>query len=267
MKYIASLLVITVIYFGTTFLPKKPSVIAGVLQTKKSQPTILSSASTLTASPSVIRQLASAPIATADFQAESIGSWKIDRASNSSSVRISGGSWPSQKGDAMAAAADFLQRHGEELFNIRRENLIFRRISDDADGHLITYQQSIDGVPVYNSQVILDFDDKMNLVYASSQTYQGPNHSTSAAFSSDIAAQLALSLVQQRALSAGGDGKQYTLDRVLASSQYLIYLSGGTASNIYRFVVPLVTPLAGELEIMVDANAKAIVSVKNLARQ
>jgi len=181
--------------------------------------------------------------------------------------KIIGGLLPNSDKDILSASQDFLAKYSTKLFGIDPRSLILQQVNDKGDPQIITYKQTLQGIPVYQSRVVLFYDQDMNLIYASSSggaTSQG--HNVSPKIDANQAAQSAVIALQKNNSGSGGVDK-ISVSQLASSAEYFVYKSGNMLSNVYRFVVTLSAPTYGDHEIIVDAENGRIVLLRTISRK
>lgn len=188
----------------------------------------------------------------------SLRAWDIRADEQGHIKKITGGLMSFSGKNLVDASQQFFSQYGKRLFGLNPKALALRQVNENAFPKAIIYQQTINGIPVYQSRIALFFDADMNLIHASSdQTSIDDKHDTSPGVSAMQAAQSALASLQ---ISTHGQGLQNISAASLASSsEYFVFKDGESLANAYRFVVSLGEPLYEEREVFVDAaNAKII---------
>ena len=206
------------------------------------------------------------PVGPLSFSEESTAAWdfKADPAFGLS--RWSGGRW-SAPGftKPIDLAQEFLRRHSQELLMVDAASLQLRREYSEAGVRVVELEQLVGGVPVLSSYVRLSIDESINLINLESKLYVGSTHDISPVLPLLKASEHALVAVKEHAAHAGGDSSSYTVNGIMSLGEYVIVAEEGGLVNMYRFVVPMLAPLSGYLELLVNANSGSIDSIKNIA--
>jgi|GEM_PF-6516058 len=159
----------------------------------------------------------------------------------------------------------FLKRYGKNVLGFSAESAGEPSVRREEVSTQVVVPQVLNGLNVYGARGNFIFDASGGLIYVTSNVYRGAMPpSPSAAVTIEHAA-LSARRGLLHFLEGRGDPAAYPIDDFLGQLQYR--LVGNTLSLIYRYELPLVPPLIGDMEIMVDAADGAVVLIENQTRK
>ncbi len=153
----------------------------------------------------------------------------------------------------------FLQKYSQSLLGISPASLL----EGGRDNDMIRFQETENGVPVWNSKIALFFNEHGELVHLIANVHGGS--SSRSVMDISQARALAKMSLEKYVANSGGNISDYRANSLAA--QNFLYDESGERRQMFRFVVPLLRPLGGEYEILVDASLGQIFSARNIARQ
>lgn len=202
-----------------------------------------------------------------ELEAESTLRWSFKRNPNDGFVtKMSEGRLPFAGLPPEVAAMMFLDRFGNNVLGFRADSAGQPIVSREEETTQVVLPQILNGLSVYGARGNFTFDAAGNLIYAISNVYRGPVPPTpSPAVSASQAAQAARQALLHYLTGTGADPAIYPIEEF--RGQLMYRLLGNAVSLVYRYEVSLVSPLIGDMEIIVDANMGAAVLVRNQTRK
>jgi len=154
----------------------------------------------------------------------------------------------------------FLQHYARSVLGVRADSLV----ESGYGARMVRYQQMENGAPVWNSKITVFFDDHGTIVHVVAEVQRGAPPSARANITRIQAEGLARAALESYVVRSGGSFAVYAADSW--SAQSFLFGEGAGLRWMYRFVIPLTPPLAGEYEILIDAELGQVFSARNLAR-
>lgn len=150
-------------------------------------------------------------------------------------------------------ALDYLNQHSNEFNLISGHTLKLRFVRNGLAGETLRFQHMINNVPVFNSEIVVNFNNKNEIAFTSS-SYK--SYITSITTTPVISSQKAIDI---------SDAKlNYSEAVTFQESKLYVVDFENTTKLVYR-VVTSAEDLSGSWEVLVDANTSEILSVKDIA--
>ena len=159
-----------------------------------------------------------------------------------------------QQSSLESNARKWISDHTQELGLKQHHNLDLRMTKKLHAGETLRFQQMISGVPVYQSEVVVHFNNKGVVTYTSENIQKNAaNISVVPAISAETAMQKAKATLNMQGEIMFEENKLYVLQTETDETKL-----------VYRVVLNSFDT-AGSWEAMVDANTGSIISVKDVA--
>ncbi|MBX2990546.1 MAG: choice-of-anchor D domain-containing protein [Bacteroidetes bacterium] len=151
-------------------------------------------------------------------------------------------------------AREFL-RSQSQRFNMKSDlsDLTVSLVQESPAGYHVRFNQNYDGIPVYQSDVVVSIDRKNYVEFFASNYKPGISVPTVSAAMSGNAA------IQSASTHLGVRGELHGPQ----TSQLMVKMEKGTAKLAYRIVLPAFEP-RGDWEVFVDARSGEVISVTDM---
>lgn len=150
-------------------------------------------------------------------------------------------------------ALNYIKEHSKEFNLIQDHSLKLRFVRNGLAGETLRFQHTINNVPVFNSEIVVNFNNKNEVAFTSTSYKNNISTvSTIPSITVENAIDLADSKLNYQGAVTFQESKLYIID----------------FQNITKLVYRVVTSaedLAGSWEVLVDANTSEILSVKDIA--
>ncbi len=197
-----------------------------------------------------------------DLQKHSIRAWRLRSESGGRISRLTGGSILIQGEGYRERARNFLQRYARSVLGVRADALV----ESGQGARMVRYHQMENGALVWNSKVTIFFDDHDAIVHVVAEIQRGAPPSSRANITRAQAENLARVALESYVVRSGGSPVSKANAADSWKVQSFLFGEGGDLRWMYRFVISLTPPLAGEYEILIDAELGQVFSARNLAR-
>ncbi len=206
------------------------------------------------------------PDIVAQFQDASLRKWFLEWSADQKIIRtMSKGALSYRDKNLEQASKEFLGVYGKSLLGLDSSALALSQFNDKGVLKNIVFDQLIDGIPVYQSRIVLFFDSEMNLVHVNNNSSKADASSPSPKISAIEAAQIVFFHLQKKYSS--DEIQNISPTNILSSAKEYFFQNQGALARVYRFVVALPQPVFGDYEWIVDASSGSIVLERNLSRK
>ena len=150
-------------------------------------------------------------------------------------------------------ALEYIKNHASEFKIKENDNFSLRFVRNSLAGETLRFQHMINNVPVYNSEIVINFNKNNEVAFSSTSYNESVNAiNTQPSISSEVAVNLA--------------DKQLNYNEAVTfqESKLYVYDFNGTTKLVYR-VVTSAEDLMGSWEAIIDANTSDVLSLKDVA--
>lgn len=196
------------------------------------------------------------------------GTWVVSE-SSPGSRRISGGVFPTESNDPLEASQAVLKRFGG-LIGLSPEAAALVAVNREPTHSQVVYRQILNGLPVFNSRVNLNFNEKGELVHVQSDVYEGPAPAPRSELPLAAAAAIVRAKLLQYLANEGGpspEATSYPLPAIEAAGAKGYRLVSGVVEPVYQFHFPLEPPRVGDMEAILGSEDGGVVVFRNLSRK
>jgi hypothetical protein len=205
-----------------------------------------------------------------ELQGESSRRWNLSLDSEGHVKRMSDGFLFLETNSPDLAARNFLFRFSLGLFGVKFGELSLDSSVADADGAQVIGVQQVHGLDVRGTRLNMLFDAAGNLIYVVSDLYSGPTPPPPTPTVSKMAAASIARAALLKYVAAHGapaDPSAYPNQLFLDSSELMYQRSSHSLPLIYRYTLPGKGPAGDDMEIILDASAGIVASIRSLAAQ
>lgn len=150
-------------------------------------------------------------------------------------------------------ALEYIQSNSKDFNLIEGHSLELRFVRKSLSGETLRFQHTVNDVPVFNSEIVINFNKKNEVAYTSSNYKSNISSiSTTPEITSDRAVDIADARLNYKEAVTFQESKLYVLDFENATKL------------VYR-VVTSTEDLPGSWEVLIDASTSEILSVKDIA--
>ena len=150
-------------------------------------------------------------------------------------------------------ALEYIKNHSGEFKIKENDNFSLRFVRNGLAGEILRFQHLINDVPVYNSEIVINFNKNNEVAFSSTSYNESINTiNTRPSISSEAAVKLA--------------DKQLNYNEAVTfqESKLYVYNFNGVTKLVYR-VVTSAEDLTGSWEAIIDANTSEVLSLKDIA--